>query len=129
MIGILSAYLSMLRTGTGKLVDIAMYDSVMSMLEIRLSSAMGRAAGSTDTREIEVWGANPRYRCYATREGKAVTVGLLESSIWAKFCKAIGRPDLIVSEENPRRPPHLSRWKQRPLPRDSRGILRTQGPR
>lgn len=99
VIGILSAYLGMLRSGAGKLVDIAMYDSVMSMLEIRLSSAMGRAAGIADNREIEVWGSNPRYRCYATRDGKAVTVGLLESSIWSKFCKAIGRPDLIVSEE------------------------------
>jgi CoA:oxalate CoA-transferase len=100
VIGILSAYLRMLRSHTGGIVDISMYDSVMSMLDIRLSSAMGRAAGTADTREIEVWGSNPRYRCYATRDGRAVTVGLLESTIWSKFCKAIGRPDLIATEES-----------------------------
>lgn len=98
--GILAAYIRMLRTGRGALLDISMYDAVMSMLDIRLSSALGRAAGVADQREIEVWGSNPRYRCYATADGKAVTVGLLESTIWAKFCAAIGRPDLVSAEES-----------------------------
>lgn len=97
--GILAAYIRMLRTGRGALLDISMYDATMSMLDIRLSSAMGRAAGAADTRAIEVWGTNPRYRCYATKDGKAVTVCLLEASIWAKFCNAIGRADLIAREE------------------------------
>lgn len=99
VIGILSAYLKMLRTGKSVYVDIPMYDATMSMLEIRLSGALGRMAGVDDEREIEVWGTNPRYRTYATKDGRAVTVGLLEAKVWAKFCNAIGRPDLIVREE------------------------------
>lgn len=99
VIAILAAYIRTLRTGKGAMVDISMYDSVMSMLDIRLSSALGRAANLSDKREIEVWGSNPRYRCYATADGKAVTVGLLELKVWSKFCRHIGRPDLISSEE------------------------------
>ena len=101
VIGVLAAYTRMLRTGEGGFVDISMYESLMSMLDIKLSSAMGRLAGTPDTREIEVWGTNPRYRSYATKDGKAVTVGLLEASIWKKFCDAIGRPDLITHDETP----------------------------
>jgi len=99
VIAILAAYVRMLRSGKGALLDISMYDSVMSMLEIRLSGALGRAANLADKREIEVWGGNPRYRCYATGDGKAVTVGLLEPKVWAKFCQHIGREDLISENE------------------------------
>jgi crotonobetainyl-CoA:carnitine CoA-transferase CaiB-like acyl-CoA transferase len=99
VMAILAAYVRMLRSGKGALLDISMYDSVMSMLEIRLSGALGRAANLSDRREIEVWGNNPRYRCYATGDGKAVTVGLLEPKVWAKFCRHIGREDLISDKE------------------------------
>ena len=100
VIGILAAYIKMLRIGKGSNVDISMYDSVMSMLDIRLAGALGRATDLADKREIEVWGTNPRYRCYATGDGKAVTVGLLEAKIWAKFCTLIGRSDLISRDES-----------------------------
>jgi crotonobetainyl-CoA:carnitine CoA-transferase CaiB-like acyl-CoA transferase len=96
---ILAAYVRMLRSGKGALIDVSMYDSVMSMLDIRLSGALGRAADLADKREIEVWGSNPRYRCYATGDGKAVTVGLLEPKVWAKFCRHVGREDLISEKE------------------------------
>jgi crotonobetainyl-CoA:carnitine CoA-transferase CaiB-like acyl-CoA transferase len=99
VIGVLAAYTRMLRTGVGGFVDISMYESLMSMLDIKLSSAMGRLAETGDLREIEVWGSNPRYRSYATKDGKAVTVGLLEASIWSKFCRAVDRPDLISENE------------------------------
>lgn len=99
VMAILAAYVRMLRSGKGALIDVSMYDSVMSMLDIRLSGALGRAADLADKREIEVWGSNPRYRCYATGDGKAVTVGLLEPKVWAKFCRHIGREDLISEKE------------------------------
>jgi len=99
VIAVLAAYIRRLRTGKGKHVDVSMYDSVMSMLDIRLSGALGRAAGVADQREIEVWGTNPRYRCYATGDGKAVTVGLLETKVWKMFCHQIGRDDLVVADE------------------------------
>ena len=47
---------------------------------------------------MEVWGGNPRYRTYSTRDGKKVAVCLLEAKIWHRFCEAIGREDLIVDE-------------------------------
>ena len=101
VIGILGAYVRRLRSGKGMLVDLSMYDSVMSMLEMRLSGALGRAAGAADKREIEVWGTNPRYRCYATADGKAVTVALLEAKVWGAFCRQIGREDLAAADESP----------------------------
>ena len=35
---------------------------------------------------------------YPTRDGKAVTVCLLETRTWERFCKFIGRADLIYEE-------------------------------
>ena len=36
--------------------------------------------------EIEAWGNNPRYDTYATHDGKAVGVCLLETRTWKLFC-------------------------------------------
>lgn len=37
-------------------------------------------------------GGEPRYRCYATRDGRLVAVGAIEDKFWQKFCGAIGLP-------------------------------------
>ena len=50
---------------------------------------------------MEVWGGNPRYALYPTRDGKTIAVSLLESRYWRKFCETIGRPDLVSAREDP----------------------------
>jgi crotonobetainyl-CoA:carnitine CoA-transferase CaiB-like acyl-CoA transferase len=97
-IAVLAAYIQRLKTGRGRHLDIALYDSLVVFSNIALASALARTAGFSGKPELEVWGSNPRYAIYPTRDGKAVTVCLLETRTWDRFCVFIDRPDLIYEE-------------------------------
>jgi crotonobetainyl-CoA:carnitine CoA-transferase CaiB-like acyl-CoA transferase len=97
-IAILSAYIQRLKTGRGRHLDMALYDSLLVLSNVALTGALARAAGFSGEPELEVWGTNPRYAIYPTRDDKAVTVCLLETRTWERFCQFIGRPDLIYEE-------------------------------
>lgn len=97
-IAVLAAYIQRQRTGLGRHLDVALYDSTVAMSNIVLASAMARSAGHSGSPELEVWGNNPRYAIYPTRDGKAVTVALLETATWHRFCNFIGRQDLMQEE-------------------------------
>jgi crotonobetainyl-CoA:carnitine CoA-transferase CaiB-like acyl-CoA transferase len=99
VIGILGALQRRNKTGEGCYLDLGMYDSLMDMLQIGLAGALGRQAGAADQRTLEAWGGNPRYRNYPTKDGKAVTVCLLEAKLWKQFCRVIGRNDLVHEGE------------------------------
>ncbi len=100
-LGILAALIRRLRTGEGCNIDLAMYDSLFGMCNIALTGAMAGAVGRDDGTRLEAWGGNPRYAIYGTADGKAVAVALLETRLWAAFCQAVGRPDLIDHDESP----------------------------
>ncbi|MEP9380470.1 CoA transferase [Aquabacter sp. CN5-332] len=101
VIGILGALRNRDRDGAGAYLDVAMFDAMFGMGNIGLASALGRLAGGTGTPAMEVWGGNPRYTTYPTRDGKRVAVCLLEAKIWRRFCEAIGRTDLAFADEDP----------------------------
>jgi crotonobetainyl-CoA:carnitine CoA-transferase CaiB-like acyl-CoA transferase len=86
---------------TGSALDISMFDSMLQLGQIGLSSAMARLAGASGDPVMEVWGGNPRYALYPTRDGKTIAVALLESRYWKKFCAAIGQPELAPEHEDP----------------------------
>ncbi|MBT3661607.1 MAG: CoA transferase [Rhodospirillaceae bacterium] len=100
-IGILSGLMSRGQHGKGCNIDLSMFDSLLAMCNITLTGAMAKAAGDANPSLIEAWGGNPRYANYATRDGKAVAVALLETRLWRGFCDAIGRPDLVDDDESP----------------------------
>lgn len=99
--GILAALFRRTRTGEGAHLDIAMADSLAAMSPIALTGALARAAGSDDPATMQVWGGNPRYALYRTRDGRQVAVSLLEKRLWRDFCTVIGRPDLVFDDERP----------------------------
>lgn len=99
VIAILGALRARDRDGRGAYLDVAMFDSMFGMGNIGLASALGRLAGGAGTPTMEVWGGNPRYRTYPTRDGGRVAVCLLEAKIWRRFCDLIGRPDLVFADE------------------------------
>ena len=101
VIGILGALYRRRMSGEGAYLDIAMHDSLLAMGEIALTGALARAAGETGTPTMEVWGGNPRYAIYATADARHVAVSLLEPRLWARFCAAIGRADLVFDDETP----------------------------
>lgn len=98
-IAILAALRRRDATGEGGYLDVAMFDSLFGMGNIALASAMSRATGGSGLPAMEVWGGNPRYAVYPTRDGRRVAVCLLESKIWGAFCRAIERSDLVVDED------------------------------
>ena len=97
--GILGAYVRRLRSGQGCLLDISMYDAMFVWSNIALAGALARMGGFNGKPELEVWGENPRYCTYATRDQKSVGVCLLETRTWKVFCDHIGRPDLYTETE------------------------------
>jgi len=112
-VGVLAAYVRRQQSGRGCYLDVPMYDSLLCWSNIMLTGAMARFAGFSGKPEIEVWGNNPRYNTYATRDGRAVTVSLLETRTWERFCRHIGRPDLVLQEDWSDR--HSSHGERAPL--------------
>jgi crotonobetainyl-CoA:carnitine CoA-transferase CaiB-like acyl-CoA transferase len=97
-IGVLAAYIRRTATGAGCYLEIPMYDSLISVSHVALSGALARLAGYSGKPEMEPWGRNPRYNIYATRDGRFVTVCLLEYRGWKRFCDYIGRSELAPEE-------------------------------
>lgn len=120
-IAVLAAYIQRLKTGRGRHLDIALFDSLMVMSNIAQTGALARVAGHSGTPVMEVWGTNPRYAIYPTRDGKAVTVCLLETRTWERFCRFIQRPDLIYEESFADR--HTSHGDRADLFREAIGQL------
>jgi crotonobetainyl-CoA:carnitine CoA-transferase CaiB-like acyl-CoA transferase len=88
-----------------------MYDSLMSMLDLALVSAMGRLAGTEDERTMDVWSSNPRYRTYPTKDGRFITIVLLQSDrYWPDLCAHLERPDLL---DDPRFADAAARYEHR----------------
>jgi formyl-CoA transferase len=78
-------------TGVGRRVDIAMYDSMISLNEkpIGLYSITGEAQPRGVSANSAPYGA------YRTRDGFLnITVG--GEPIWRRFCQAIGKPELVA---------------------------------
>jgi crotonobetainyl-CoA:carnitine CoA-transferase CaiB-like acyl-CoA transferase len=87
------------KTGVGCEIDLSMFDALLNMCTIPLSSALGRLAGFGGEPAQEVFGKNPRYATYLSKDGKPVAVSLLEAKAWKEFCVSIGRPELIAHDE------------------------------
>ncbi len=101
VIAIQAALAQRAKTGAGCEVDIAMFEALYSMCFMPLSSEFARRAGHSGEPGLSVFGDNPRYSTYRTRDGRSVAVSLLETKAWREFCDAIGRPDLVSPDETP----------------------------
>ena len=104
-ISILTALLRRNQTGEGCYIDLSMFDSLMSMANISLLSGLSMLAGGSGKPALEVWGGNPRYCIYETKDGGHVAVCLLEAKLWSEFCRAspAARNGLRSSETSPSR--------------------------
>jgi crotonobetainyl-CoA:carnitine CoA-transferase CaiB-like acyl-CoA transferase len=99
VIGVFAAVAQRAKTGVGCEIDLSMFDALLNMGTIPLSSALGRLAGLSGEPAQEVFGKNPRYATYLSKDGKPVSVSLLEAKAWKEFCESIGRPELIALDE------------------------------
>jgi alpha-methylacyl-CoA racemase len=88
VVAILAALRESERTGVGRVLDIAMLDSVIPFATVVLSRLLGGelpAAGG----EL-LTGGIAAYQVYRTQDGEAVTLGALEPKFLMSFCRASG---------------------------------------
>ncbi len=89
VIGILAALMARHNTGKGQYVDISMTDSVLPFMTVSLLRYFRDRfvpKRGWPSLSINIW---------ETKDGKYVSTGLIEPHFWERFCKALGREDLI----------------------------------
>jgi CoA:oxalate CoA-transferase len=101
VIAIQAALAQRAKTGIGCDIDISMYESLLNMCLIPLSTPFAKSAGYSGDPRMESFGGNPRYSIYKSKDGKNIAITLLEFKIWKEFCLKIDRPDLIFHDETP----------------------------
>jgi crotonobetainyl-CoA:carnitine CoA-transferase CaiB-like acyl-CoA transferase len=87
------------RTGAGALIDVAAVDGVIANAWIAAvyNLNMHRIVDtSTLSGQTDASGArtSAKYNFYQTRDKAFVAVALIEHHFWARFCDAVGRPEL-----------------------------------
>jgi crotonobetainyl-CoA:carnitine CoA-transferase CaiB-like acyl-CoA transferase len=89
--GILLALYDRQRSGLGQHVDIALYDSMLSVMRLPLGILL--ATGETPSRVGNEHPSIAPYETLNTREGPII-VAVGNPRLWKQLCEAIERPDL-----------------------------------
>ena len=100
VIGIQAALAQREKTGHGCEIDLALYEALYTLCMMPMASEFAKLAGFSGEPRMEVFGANPRYSTYRTKDKRHVAVSLLEATAWVEFCNHIKRPDLISQDES-----------------------------
>ncbi|NHN86781.1 CoA transferase [Acetobacter musti] len=87
--GILLALLQRERTGSGQMVEVSLYDSMLAMQMQEAAMALMRDVDFS-------WGAMPFNGAFATTDGAVVVVGAFKKNPLREICLAIGLDDLSV---------------------------------
>lgn len=77
------------REGTGEYIDISMLDCMVSWMSTRA----GRHLVYREKTEHEH--LSPLNNIYETKDGKNISLGMLEEHFWRNFCKAMGKEELL----------------------------------
>jgi alpha-methylacyl-CoA racemase len=80
------------RTGEGSFLDIAMADNLYTFLFWGLAQGFGAGDWPNPGKEL-LTGGSPRYRLYATSDGRHVAVAPLEEKFWRTFCQLVDLPE------------------------------------
>ena len=93
-LAILFAIMNREKTGKGQLIDISMFDGVISWM---FDAARYAFAGESvpEKGEGRLCGGFPNYNLYETKDGRYVAVGSLETKFKNALLKKLGREDLI----------------------------------
>jgi len=88
------ALLTKERTGVGQYVDMAMTDTLLTMMLLNIDECI--ETGVSPTRgETMLTGVFPFYNIYECKDGKYLSVGAIEPWFWENLCKLLGREDFI----------------------------------
>ena len=103
-IGTLNALHARQRTGQGQVVDAALYESVLAVMESLLTEyhVAGFIRERTGSMIPNIAPAN----AYPTRDGKVHLISGNQDTVWRRLAEAMGRPDL---GDDPRYATHIAR--------------------
>ena len=94
VVALLAAYIHKLKTGSGQLIDVALYDGMISMLTIM---AMDYFATGVPP---ERWGLDHIHRvparAFETADGKYVQVAATSEKMYPAFCRLLGVEELAT---------------------------------
>ncbi len=103
-IGTVSALHARERTGEGQVVDAALYESVLAVMESLLTEY--HVAGFIRERTGPMIPNIAPANAYPTRDGKAHLISGNQDTVWRRLAEAMGRPELA---HDPRYATHLAR--------------------
>jgi len=86
---ILAGLLARADSGIGCYVDTAMMDASLSLMSARLAAGLGK--GKTTRSDLIRGGA---YDVYKTRDGRYISLGVIEDKFWRNLVRAVGREDM-----------------------------------
>jgi len=98
-LGITMALLTRERTGVGQHIDMAMIDTLLTMMLLPIDECIGTGV-SPRRGETMLTGAFPFYNVYECKDGRHLSVGAIEPWFWENLCRRLGREDFI----EPQRP-------------------------
>ncbi len=92
VIGINAALADRERTGQGRVIDVAMLDSLLAMLSYQSAYALigGITPGPQGARHDSI----PTYRSFMAGDGAELVVTANTEKMWSNFCDTVGRPDM-----------------------------------
>ena len=104
--GVMAALMVREKAGSGKKVDVSLYDSMLAM-------QMQEAAHWTKHREVLNWAAMPLIGLFETTDGAVVMVGAFKTNPLQDICNALEIEDLSVTY-----PDFASQLKNKPFLQD-----------
>lgn len=94
-LGICMALINRQKTGKGQRLDVAMMDTIFSILENAVVNYT--VGGSVPSRQGNIDPGIAPFDSFEAQDGMVV-IGVGTNAMWAKLCKVMGKPELI---ENP----------------------------
>ena len=92
VVGVLSALFHRQRTGEGQYIDVAITAGILPLLgSLPYAQWLGEDYRATSFSS----GHRAGFRQYETKDGKYVGISPSEPWLWARFCRAVDREDLI----------------------------------
>lgn len=95
-VGVLLALYNREKTGLGQAVDVAMLDTIFSLLENSIVKTT--MLGEIPERQGNIDPSIAPFDIYEVTDGY-IAIGVGNDKLWAKFCEVIGRLDLVNDEK------------------------------
>ncbi|MBM3128824.1 MAG: CoA transferase [Chloroflexi bacterium] len=95
VIAILGALIGRAQTGAGQYLDVGLLDGALSWAGTMVGGAYA-AGEKTERGKMQLNGGMACYNVYETRDGKHIALAAIEPHLWAAFCKAVARDDLVA---------------------------------